>query len=130
MAQQILNIGATANDGTGDALRVAMDKVNDNFDEIYASPLFVEDITISGNEIRANRSNDDLLLSPSGSGAIVMPAITIRDNDIIATRSNDDINLVTDGNVRIDDLRITHQQYLLIKDQEQILFFSQMDQDK
>jgi hypothetical protein len=115
MAQQILNIGATANDGTGDALRVAMDKVNDNFDEIYASPLFVEDITISGNEIRANRSNDDLLLSPSGSGAIVMPAITIRDNDIIATRSNDDINLVTDGNVRIDDLRMhssaisTHQ---------------------
>jgi len=108
MAQQILNIGATANDGTGDALRVAMDKVNDNFDEIYASPLFVEDITISGNEIRANRSNDDLVLSPSGTGSISMPAIRINDNNIEATRSNDDINLVPSGTgtVSIGDIRI------------------------
>ena len=108
MAQQTLNIGATANDGTGDTLRAAMDKVNDNFDEIYASPLFIEDITISGNEIRANRSNDDLVLSPSGTGSISMPAIRINDNNIEATRSNDDINLVPSGTgtVSIGDIRI------------------------
>jgi len=35
MAKQIINIGTTANDGTGDPLRTAMDKVNDNFDEVY-----------------------------------------------------------------------------------------------
>lgn len=35
MAKQIIGIGTTANDGTGDALRVAMDKVNDNFNELY-----------------------------------------------------------------------------------------------
>jgi hypothetical protein len=97
MAQQTLNIGSTANDGTGDTLRVAMDKVNDNFDEIYASPLFNEDITISGNEIRANRSNDDLVFGPSGTGSIVFPAIKINDNNIEATRSNDDINIVPSG---------------------------------
>ena len=34
MAQQTLNIGSNANDGTGDTLRVAMDKVNDNFNEL------------------------------------------------------------------------------------------------
>lgn len=97
MAQQTLNIGSTANDGTGDLLRVAMDKVNDNFDEIYASPLFNEDITISGNEIRANRSNDDLVFGPSGTGSIVFPAIKINDNNIEGTRSNDDINLIPSG---------------------------------
>jgi hypothetical protein len=85
-----------------------MDKVNDNFDEIYASPLFTEEITISGNEIRANRSNDDLVLSPSGTGAISMPAIRINDNNIEATRSNDSINLVPSGSssVHIDNLRL------------------------
>ena len=97
MAQQILNIGSTANDGTGDLLRVAMDKVNDNFDEIYASPLFNEDIIISGNEIRANRSNDDLVFRPSGTGSIVFPAIRINDNNIEGTRSNDDINIIPSG---------------------------------
>ena len=36
MAQQVINIGTTANDGTGDQLRDAFDKTNDNFNEVYA----------------------------------------------------------------------------------------------
>jgi hypothetical protein len=35
MAQQIIGIGATPNDGTGDALRVAFDKTNENFADLY-----------------------------------------------------------------------------------------------
>lgn len=35
MAQQTVNIGNAANDGTGDPIRTAFDKVNDNFDELY-----------------------------------------------------------------------------------------------
>ena len=35
MAKQTIGIGSTANDGTGDTLRDAMDKVNDNFTELY-----------------------------------------------------------------------------------------------
>jgi hypothetical protein len=97
MAQQSLGLGSNANDGTGDTLRVAMDKVNDNFGEIYASPLFTEDLVISGNEIRANRSNDDLVFKPSGTGSISFPAIRINDNNIEGTRSNDNINLVPNG---------------------------------
>ena len=37
MAKQILNIGAAPNDGNGDPLRDAMDKVNDNFNELYTA---------------------------------------------------------------------------------------------
>jgi hypothetical protein len=36
MAKQVINIGTTANDGTGDPLRTAFDKVNDNFTELYS----------------------------------------------------------------------------------------------
>jgi hypothetical protein len=35
MARQTVNIGSAPNDGTGDPLRVAYDKLNDNFLEIY-----------------------------------------------------------------------------------------------
>lgn len=35
MAKQTINIGSVANDGTGDNLRVAGDKINDNFTELY-----------------------------------------------------------------------------------------------
>jgi trimeric autotransporter adhesin len=35
MANQVIGLGTVENDGTGDNLRVALDKVNDNFLEIY-----------------------------------------------------------------------------------------------
>jgi len=35
MAKQAIGIGTTANDGTGDPIRTAFDKVNDNTNELY-----------------------------------------------------------------------------------------------
>ena len=37
MAIQTIGIGTVADDGTGDSLRVAGDKINDNFNEIYTA---------------------------------------------------------------------------------------------
>jgi hypothetical protein len=37
MAQQVIGIGAAPNDGTGDNLRTAGGKINDNFTELYAA---------------------------------------------------------------------------------------------
>lgn len=37
MAQQTLNRGTSANDGTGDTLRVAAQKINENFTELYTT---------------------------------------------------------------------------------------------
>ena len=36
MAKQVINIGTTANDGTGDPLRTAFNKSNQNFTELYS----------------------------------------------------------------------------------------------
>jgi len=36
MAKQVINIGTTANDGTGDPLRTAFNKSNENFTELYS----------------------------------------------------------------------------------------------
>ena len=56
MTQQILNVGSSANDGTGDTLRAAMVKTNENFTELYNSPLLASGITVRGNEIQATRT--------------------------------------------------------------------------
>jgi hypothetical protein len=37
MTQQIIDIGELANDGTGDPLRVAFDKINNNFTQLYGT---------------------------------------------------------------------------------------------
>lgn len=36
MAQQIINVGFSANDGLGDPIRTAFIKCNDNFGELYS----------------------------------------------------------------------------------------------
>jgi hypothetical protein len=40
MAQQIIDIGISANDGNGDTLRAAGSKINDNFAELYNNPIY------------------------------------------------------------------------------------------
>lgn len=47
MAKQTINIGTTANDGTGDPIRSAFDKTNDNFTELYAGAGGVADDAIT-----------------------------------------------------------------------------------
>lgn len=50
MAKQIINIGTTANDDTGDTPRVAGGIINDNFDEVYTA---LEDLPLSAGMLKA-----------------------------------------------------------------------------
>ena len=43
MAKQIINVGTVANDGTGDPIRSAMTKTNENFTEVYT---LISDIVV------------------------------------------------------------------------------------
>jgi hypothetical protein len=45
MAKQVINIGASANDNTGDTLRDSFDKCNDNFTELYDTTGFANNAT-------------------------------------------------------------------------------------
>jgi len=70
MTQQTINIGTGANDGTGDNLRSAMDKTNDNFTELYGANSVSSNIALSGNTVSTYATNQDLILGPNGSGTI------------------------------------------------------------
>ena len=49
MTQQVINIGTSANDGSGDPLRTAFDKINSNFTEIYGQDAVGSNLDISEN---------------------------------------------------------------------------------
>jgi hypothetical protein len=75
MAKQTINIGTTANDGTGDPIRSAFDKSNDNITELY---------TLLGN---------GTTLSISGDATMSAGAVAIADNVVGA----DELNVSGDG---------------------------------
>jgi hypothetical protein len=97
MAQEVINIGAIADDGTGDTIRGAGIKINNNFTELYADPLVDTSLGFFENEISSTDSNADIVLKPSGTGSILFPAIRINDNNIEGTRSNEDIKFIPSG---------------------------------
>ena len=76
MAQQTVNLGSSANDGTGDPLRTAFDKINDNFDEVYAVSATGTNIDITTNKITTTNTDGNLTLDTNGSGIVVVDIST------------------------------------------------------
>jgi hypothetical protein len=103
MAKQTIGIGSSANDGTGDPLRTAFDKINDNFTELYGStaeandlvedtsPQLGGDMDVNGQRITSARSNEDIILLPNGTGGVVASAVRIAGT----TLSSDDSSSIT-----------------------------------
>lgn len=70
MARQNINYGTNPNDGTGDTLRVAMDKVNDNFIELYGESSTETNLTFGVNTISVDNINGNLTLEVNGTGTV------------------------------------------------------------
>ena len=103
MAQELINIGAVADDGTGDTIRRSGIKINNNFSELYATSSGSSQITFIQNNISATESNSDISLSGNGTGAVKFTDLTIdntiniSDNDIKVNTSNADLVLTASG---------------------------------
>jgi hypothetical protein len=97
MAKQSLNIGASANDNTGDTLRVGGDKINDNFNEIYTALGNGVNLTVSllnpsvGQVLRYNGSN-----FVAASYSNLTSALDVNGNSIISS-SNGNIPIAANG---------------------------------
>ena len=103
MAQEIINIGAQADDGTGDTIRGAGIKINNNFTELYATSSASSQIHFIGNNISTTLSNSDIVLAGNGTGAVKISDLTIdnsirmSDNKIRTDTSNADLVLTASG---------------------------------
>ena len=87
MSQQTINIGSAANDGTGDPLRTAFDKINDNFNEVYdkLGGSSLSNITLTGSTITNTITNGDLTIDANGTGKVVI------EGDLVVNGTNTQI---------------------------------------
>ena len=94
MAKQIIGVGSTANDGTGDPLRNAMVKVNSNFTELYDASFDGAYASLTGGPTSllywVNDGTNGQVLTTNGAGVI-----TFQDQAAGYTNSDVDLHLNT-----------------------------------
>ena len=63
MAKQIINVGTASDDGTGDSLRAAFVKVNENFTEVYneIGGDSLSGIKLTSNKITTDNTNTNII---------------------------------------------------------------------
>jgi hypothetical protein len=104
MAKQAINIGSSANDGAGDPLRTAFTKINENFSEVYTElgGSSLSNISFTGNTIGTDDTNGNILLSPNGTGAIVID--TSKNLQFTSHTDNAILKFDASGNVAISSI--------------------------
>ena len=121
MAQQSVGIGSSANDGTGDPLRTAFTKINENFTEVYAGLGMDTDkgLDINNNTLTSTSTNEDIIIDPNGTGKIELAAdveidngLNINGSVITSLVTNGSITLTPNGTggVILDSVKITENE--------------------
>lgn len=70
--QQTIDIGAVANDGTGESLRDAFNAVNNNFANVWAAGPVGTNVVIANNQVTTAVTNLDLKIAGNGVGNVVV----------------------------------------------------------
>ena len=103
---QTINIGSVANDGTGDTIRNAFDKVNDNFIEVsrglYAQTALGSNITSSSGEAT---------LIGAGVGSLIVPANAFKVGDSFTAKMCGQLSC---GNNQILHIRVRSNGVIII----------------
>ena len=104
MAQQLIGIGTTANDGTGDPLRSAFDKSNDNFTELYGKP----DLSLATNTLTLTKpdgTTDTVDLAPYLDDTAIVSA-SIDGSGIVTFVNSDTSTFTLDLSSLLDDTNL------------------------
>ena len=94
MSKQTINVGTNQDDGTGDNLRAAFVKVNDNFTEVYneLGGVALSNIRMTESTITTDTSNSGIIIDPQGTGTITLTGATTLTggftSDTVATTGN------------------------------------------
>jgi hypothetical protein len=76
MAQEVLSLGTLPNDGKGDTIRVAAQKINNNFTQLFSTPLVADNLA----RVRANSAFDAANTKVSKTGDIITGTLIFRTN--------------------------------------------------
>jgi trimeric autotransporter adhesin len=95
-SQEIINVGASANDGAGDPLRTAFTKTNNNFSTLFASSS--SGSIANGTSNISILTNAQVLISSAGtSNVLVVSSTGATITGLLSTTGN-----ITGGNIRTD----------------------------
>ena len=104
MAKQTIGIGTSANDGTGDPLRDAFDKVNDNFDEVYSAFTFASNnatvannVLIGNSTVNSVANSTTVSISNSTSEVTATSGSLLVGNSTVNTTSNSSTIVVSNS---------------------------------
>jgi len=132
MARLNIDTGTEGNVATGDTLRTAMTKINNNFIDVYGlvgdpstglltnsttngdikvqpngtGIVEIDQLQINNAAITPLITNGDLTLTANGTGDIVLDAVTISDNKISTNASNANLQLDASGTGAIEMIPI------------------------
>jgi len=96
MSRITIDTGTAGNPATGDSLRAAFGKVNTNFEEIYnelGASGILSDLSFKDNIISTDDTNQNLILSPNGTGQVIIGGFGFSGNILSTTDSNANIEL-------------------------------------
>ena len=93
MARLNIDVGIEGNSATGDTLRTAMNKINDNFIEVF------DDLSASGlgGRLTNETTNGDVVIQPNGTGIVEVDQLQITDDAITSLITNGDLTLSGNG---------------------------------
>ena len=93
MARLTIDTGTDGNPATGDTLRTAFGKVNDNFLEVYT------DLAGAGlgGMLTNTVTNGDVIIQPNGTGIVEVDQLQITDDAITSLITNGDLTLSGNG---------------------------------
>ena len=103
MSKQIINVGTASDDGTGDSLRAAFVKVNENFTEVYneIGGDSLSELKLTANKITTDTTNANIILDPNGTGKVEVEAETLFRGNTVSTGQIRGVTLQVDTNANI-----------------------------
>lgn len=111
MSREIINVGIAPNDNTGDSIRDAFIKTNNNFEELYSVANYFATVSLSSSDVSTLGTEKELLSAP-GSGIFRhVSAIYVRINVTtpLSVSGNTDLivsNGVTPAILTLDRTRV------------------------
>ena len=94
MARLVIDTGTLGNPATGDTLRTAMTKANDNFTELYRD---LAETTSSNGILTTGVTNGDVKIFPNGTGIVEIDRLSLNNTTISSLDTNADINILPGG---------------------------------
>jgi len=95
MTRLNIDLGIEGNPATGDTLRTAMSKINDNFQELYLSNAADGNLTTSV-------TNGNVSIQPNGTGNVEIDALSVNSDNITSLTTNSSVTITGNGTAGVD----------------------------